>query len=61
MTAEVLPLFPRDTEAQAATKIHPKLCATKTTGPDASSTASSSRASQSPRKGRIQSFCVTTV
>jgi hypothetical protein len=50
-----------DTLAQAATKMHPKLCAAKTTGPGASITLSSKRAIQSPRKGCIQLFCATTL
>ena len=51
----------REKAAQAATRMQPKLCATSTTGPGASMTTSSKRASQSPRRGRIQSFCSTTL
>ena len=41
--------------------MHPRLCATSTTGVGAANTASSSCAIQSPRSGRIQSCCCTRV
>ena len=45
--------------AQAATSRQPRLCATSTAGAGPSSSTSSSRAIQSPRRGQSQSSCST--
>ena len=45
--------------AHAAVRMQPRLCATSTAGSSRESTISSSRATQSPRSGLIQSCCST--